>query len=378
MNLNLTTALLSVIPPTALSAIALAVSIYTFFTQRREGSYADVDKEYFNILQLAITYPSLRDRKRTSTYDLLPADDSYRIQYESYAFICWNVVETIFDRQADPNSPFGISPTWLPVVIEENRLHYRWFSRNLNLFKARFQEFVMTRINELEIVPGGIADLDIIYPRMLVDFPAEELKSKSQFQQLMENGAYRLYFAQHKTIKRDVAHQAQSDTDSGEAPWAGDGVTDQIFGYAFVFEPTEPRVAWLDYLAIDPRYRNAGFGTQFFKRLCEMMKGNRVGIMLEVEPPTSKDAETLTNQQRRIGFYKRLGAKQLDVEYYFPTETGPYPLTLFFYPIIKMNSISKELISETIRAAYGYIHIGVASRDAILRSFIGKVHDNKL
>lgn len=344
---------ISLITSLIFSLSALALSVLTFRIQRTESSYSDVDKAYFDILKLAIQYPSLRDIAQTQTYYERPEGDPYRIQYESYAFIAWNVVETIFDRQGDKSARFGVSSTWLPVIMEENRLHYHWFCRNLRLFKAPFQEFVMAELNNLSVHEGTAGDLEAIFPLLQRDFPPEELKSHAQFERLMAHGEYKLYLATHATL----------------------GTT---FGYALMFEPKSPRIAWLDYIAIDPRFRNTGFGTAFFQRMCEMLKADRSGIMLEVEPATSSDEATLAIQQRRIAFYKRLSAKQLDVEYVFPTEGKPYPLLLFYRPIRKASVLRAEDIQAMIRAAYSYIHNDVENRGAILQTFVDKVRDQPL
>jgi ribosomal protein S18 acetylase RimI-like enzyme len=337
----------------ALSLIAVSVSLYTFRIQKSESSYSDIDDAYCHILDIAISNPSLRNPRLTATYFTLPDDDEFRLRYEAYAFMCWNIVETIYDRQGDPKSRFGVSSTWLPVMIEENRLHLCWFSRNLRLFKQKFQRFVMSELNDLHVIEGTIANLDDVYPRMERDFPDAERKDRAQIEQLMAGGMYKLYLAKHSAY-------------------------DAVVGYALLFVPKSPQYAWLDYMAIEPRYRNAGLGTLLFNKLCEDFKGREKGIMLEVEPATSADPETLQYQQRRIAFYRRLGAKQLDVPYLFPTNEDTYPMLLFFKPIAQINILPKAEIQGIIRAAYAYIHTDVANRDAILGRFIDQVHDNPL
>jgi hypothetical protein len=339
--------------PLVLSLIAVLISFYTFQAQRKESSYADIDQNYYQILELAIRYPALRDQRQISTYFTLPPNDPFRIQYESYAYICMNLAETIYDRQTDRRGRFGLSATWFPVVVEESRLHIHWFCRNLGLFKERFQVFIMHDLNKLHVSEGSIKDLDEIYPRMERDFPATELKSRSQIERLMARGEYKLYLARHETLPI-------------------------LFGYALMFEPKSPRIGWLDYLAIDEQYRNAGFGTAFFNKLCEISMRQRRGIILEVEPPTSDDPETLQNQHRRIAFYTRIGAQQLAVEYLFPSSAGSYPLLLFYRSIAKADVLHKESIKAIIKAAYAYIHDDVPDRADILARFIDNVRDNPL
>ncbi|HEY7983870.1 MAG TPA: GNAT family N-acetyltransferase [Ktedonobacterales bacterium] len=339
--------------PIVFALIAVVISIRTSRLQKEETSYADIDAAYLKVLELAIQYPELRDRERAGRYFELPASDPMRLRYESYAYICMNLMETIFDRMPQLDAQFGISPTWLPVVIEESALHVHWFCRNLRLFKERFQRFIMNELNDLVVSAGTAADLDTIYPRMQGDFPAAELKSRAQIDRLMAGGEYKLYLARHRTIPN-------------------------VFGYALVFEPKTPKIAWLDYIAIDEHYRNAGFGTAFINKLGEMLKARRRGIMLEVEPPLSDDPETLSFQRRRIAFYNRIGAQQLDAEYLFPGGGEPLPLLLFYFNLAKANVLDKESIRAMIEAAYRYIHDDVRNKEAILARFIGKISDNPL
>jgi hypothetical protein len=64
-------------------------------------------------------------------------------------------VETIYDRQKDRKGRFRLSETWLPIMFEENRLHYTWYKHNLRMFKPEFQSFVTERLNDIEIVEGN-------------------------------------------------------------------------------------------------------------------------------------------------------------------------------------------------------------------------------
>jgi ribosomal protein S18 acetylase RimI-like enzyme len=343
---------LSLLTSMVLSIAAVAVSLYTLQKQTLEHSYSDIDKAYARILELAIATPALRDWQQTTTYFRKPHHDAYRIQYESYAYLCWNLIETIYDRQADQRARLGVSATWLPVVIEESRLHYHWFCRNTRLFKDEFHRFIMHQLNDVIVRQGTPADLDTLYPSLVRDFPAGELKSRAQFDHLLARGQYKLYLAKHAASGTDV-------------------------GYAFVYEPTASAIAWLDYIAIDPQLRNSGFGTAFFNKLCETL-GSRLGMMLEVEPPTSTNADELENQRRRIAFYERIGAKRLHVTYYFPAQEGPLPMLLFFRPIAARGTLPKEHIQAMIKAVYDYIHDDVAHRFDILNSFIGQVTDHPL
>lgn len=343
---------LSILLSFILSIFAVGISLFTFRLQSLQSAYSDIDKAYADILMVGIQNPELRKFELTSCYFQRSTNDDYRIRYESYAFLCWNIAETIFDRQKDKSSLYGVSSTWLPVIIEENRLHYHWFCRNIHLFKSEFRKFIMEQVNKIEITAADPHEIHEIFPFLERDFPKEELKSRDQFQRLIEKGHYHLY----------IAKQEASEI---------------IVGYALLFAPQSPKIAWLDYIAIHPEYRNKGYGTLLFKAICNRLKAPQ-GILLEVEHPNSEDVEIQANQKRRISFYKRIGAKELKTGYLFPTTSGPVPMMLFFYAISNITVLKQETLRGIIKQAYDYIHDDVPNRYEILDSFIGTINDTEL
>lgn len=210
----------------------------------------------------------------------------------------------------------------------------------------------MQEVNAMSMRKSTSATLDDIYPRLVRDFPASELKSRAQLERLMAGGHYALYLADHALRG--------------------------VVGYAFVFHPPSQKIAWLDYIAIDPEHRNTGFGAQFMDVLCQHVVSDTLGMMMEVEPPTSDDPILQHTQQRRIAFYQSIGAKQLDVEYHFPTQAGPEPMLLFFRPIVKVDVLPKSQLQELIRAVYSHIHSDIQDHEARLGDFLDTIRDARL
>lgn len=335
-----------------LSLFAVTVSLYTFRSQKNDTSYGDVDKQYLNLLEIALTDPRLRSYDATSRFYKLPPDDAFLARYNIYAYMCWNLIETIYDRQRDHSSrQFQLSETWVPVIIEENRLHYTWFKHNLRLFKGDFQRFVTTDLNDIELAVGSVRELAQIYKRMEADFPPAERKERAHIELLMSKGRYRLLLAKHR-------------------------VFNVVIGYAFVYEPESPKLLWLDYMAIDHKFQSAGYGTLLFNKIAQLRPGNHLGVMFEVEPATSPDARVLQDQQRRIAFYRRMGAKVIDVDYHLPTETGSQPMHLFFQPSPGVHLLPKDQIQQAIAAAVGYIHGDLAHGDAVMKDYLHAIYDH--
>ncbi len=127
----------------AISVIALVLSIYTFKKTSKFQSHADVDTLYMNTLSMALNHPEFRDVEMTSKYKETFKDRNQLLAYETYAFIVWNLCETIFDMKKDDK-------TWYPVIESERRLHNAWFSNPENhyRFKKQFREFMENKFEQ--------------------------------------------------------------------------------------------------------------------------------------------------------------------------------------------------------------------------------------
>ena len=79
----------------------------------------------------------------------------------------------------------------------------------------------------------------------------------------------------------------------------------EMIGYTFLVK--QGMNFLIDYLAVYPKYRYKGFGSEIIKLLREYMSGAEL-IILEVEDPAyTKESDLKDLQTRRIVFYERNG-----------------------------------------------------------------------
>jgi len=108
-----------------------------------------------------------------------------------------------------------------------------------------------------------------------------------------------------------------------------------------------------DYFAIDPQYRNRGFGSRVVNML-KKASGCKV-LFFDVEDPRDSSDEAMS--LRRIAFYERCGMKLLDMETWF---TGAHYRTMadsyvdldeleLQYRYIYINMYSQEVFDKDIR-----------------------------
>ena len=128
-----------------LSLAAFIFSLFSFLKTRRITLYQDIDRLYFELLKLGIDNPRFTDVSYTGSYKESFTDDELR-QYNVYAFIAWNICETIVDRRKDGTlfKTGGFFKTWEPVLRTENHLHRKWFEseENRTKFKQKFKDYM--------------------------------------------------------------------------------------------------------------------------------------------------------------------------------------------------------------------------------------------
>jgi len=202
-------------------------------------------------------------------------------------------------------------------------------------------------ISEMEILEGNLSDLKNVYRRLLTDFAANELKDYGHLESLLRKEKYKLLFAKAK---------------------------EEIVGYALIYEIEHLPALWLDYMAIDKRFQNAGFGSCFFNKIIQSKQDGLIGMFIEVEIP-EEDEGTRGQQIRRINFYERLGARRLSIPYKLPTIDGGFPMYLYFRPSSNIHRLPKEQIQAAIAEVFDYIHSDIVDRDDIFGEFSTFIED---
>jgi hypothetical protein len=117
--------------------LTLLYSLWSFTRSLRASYYAELDRMYFDLLKIAM------DRPYLLTFSASP-NDQQRPEYEIYAFMVWNFLETVFDRCHQHKQ---LRDTWYPIISAENMLHRKWFDDRANRtrFKQAFVTFIESR-----------------------------------------------------------------------------------------------------------------------------------------------------------------------------------------------------------------------------------------
>jgi len=119
---------------TTLAIFALLYSMRTYRKTMQVVHYGEIDKMYFEILKEALNKPFLLRQNSERSLD-------EEIQYNTYAFIVWNFLESIYDRCMLDHD---LQNTWFPIIETERKTHLSWIQKDENRakFKAEFLSFI--------------------------------------------------------------------------------------------------------------------------------------------------------------------------------------------------------------------------------------------
>lgn len=146
--------------------------------------------------------------------------------------------------------------------------------------------------------------------------------------------------AQGNTGSHLIAVQAASEAagTGGEPGAPGEaGPLPALAGILFYYEPEDLEAALLGYFAVDPGMRGRGIGARIYHCLIERLAPRFRTLIFDVEDPnemTTPEAAALA--ERRIGFYRRQGARLLGGIKYLQTvgwHQPPLRLRLMAHPI---------------------------------------------
>lgn len=163
------------------------------------------------------------------------------------------------------------------------------------------------------------------------------------------------------SVTRDeaAAHANSVVSQERESPQV-DPAGSSFLGLVYYYEPdgcvatSGAQAAFLWYFAIEPQMRGQGLGAQLFQRLLERIDPRVRALIFDLEDPAQMETpERVKQAERRIAFYRRLGARVLGGISYVQT-VGPHqPPLLLLLMVHPIQEISPREAFELARQEFG-------------------------
>lgn len=154
-----------------------------------------------------------------------------------------------------------------------------------------------------------------------------------------------------------------------------------VVGFSLACPFPELRFGLLDYIAVRKDRRNLGIGSKLFQKTGEffLKEVPSAFILFEVENPAYGDFSDSAIRHRRLGFYRRLGARAINnFNYIMPPMVGnsPTEMVLMVFSRGSQVDIDSRYLKDIVTAVYRRVYER-AEDDPFLRRMLDSLSSGK-
>ena len=147
---------------------------------------------------------------------------------------------------------------------------------------------------------------------------------------------------------------------------------EEIVFFALLWPLRDSEFVLLDYMATKSDHIGRGIGSAFLRKITETPELAGKYLVMEIEKPGN--GENRDQRMKRVEFYRRQGAKELEgVRYFMPGLAGgpPTEMILMILPQYDDGEIDAGTVRELISQIYREIY-NRGAEDNLLKSFVGE------
>lgn len=127
----------------------------------------------------------------------------------------------------------------------------------------------------------------------------------------------------------------------------------QVVFMAMFYSLRDSEFVLLAYIATHPVYRGQGIGSTFLRQTVDRLQRDSKYLLLEVKNPDFGDDKAL--RQRRVNFYRRIGARMMKGVRFVPpilSSDPPAELILMIAPTYRESVLPGRLVAQLIAQLY--------------------------
>lgn len=208
------------------------------------------------------------------------------------------------------------------------------------------------------------------YTKDMVEFRETNQTSSREFHDAMD-----IYVGAFPSNERHPVSVIGERISRGLSKLSVGTVGNEVVFLALLWPLPETDFILLDYLATKDGHRGKGIASAFIRKMQDEVHNAQKYLILEVENP--RFGTNTQEREKRVGFYRRLGARELhEVGYLLPPLDGDKPteMILMILPGDKHKEMSGNLIKRVITKMYRDVY-GRDEGDALLSSVIDQIRE---
>lgn len=152
-------------------------------------------------------------------------------------------------------------------------------------------------------------------------------------------------------------------------------ITNEVVFVALLWPLDNTDFILLDYMATKETHQSRGIGSSFMKNMRNLLTEKQKRFVIEVE--VLKHDTNKRERERRLSFYKRVGAQEMkDVKYILPGLDGgePTEMILMLFPSYDGSGLTGEAVKNLLIQIYRELY-NRDQDDVLLNSFLNTVGD---
>jgi hypothetical protein len=148
---------------------------------------------------------------------------------------------------------------------------------------------------------------------------------------------------------------------------------EECVGFALLWQFEENEVIFIEYLAVNPKFRGNGYGKEIMRRIISLTKSLMFRLVLEIENPT---IGTNKNQrEKRYIFYKELGLTEVNgINYQLPPISSKKSTSMYLMVYPADYKFDKEHLSSIVQDLYESVY-NRKNNDVFLKQILSSIHN---
>ena len=187
-----------------------------------------------------------------------------------------------------------------------------------------------------------------------------------------------IYESSFEEYERDPLEDVIQDVASEKMILLAALENEQIVGFAAFYTLEISNEMYLPYLALSPKMRGQGLGSQFFNFMIDYLSKNTPSkrLLWEVKTPASDDETLIEN--RRVRFYEKLGSRRVMFapNYRIPYLENTYSYYLYWISLKEtVDSITHADVISWVKDIYAIYY---PESTALMATIIAEIEGNSI
>ena len=148
---------------------------------------------------------------------------------------------------------------------------------------------------------------------------------------------------------------------------------EECVGFAILWQFDENEVIFIEYLAVNPKFRGNGYGKEIMRRIISLTKSLKFKLVLEIENPTM--GTNKNQREKRHIFYQELGLTEVNgINYQLPPISSKKSTSMYLMVYPANYKFEKDHLCRIVQDLYESVY-NRKNNDVFLKQILSSIHN---